>query len=90
MMKIKKNFALRQVADTWIVMPLAEQNMNLNGMLTLTESGAILWKALEQGCDLDALTNALTAEYDVSAEKARADAAKFVEKLMQLGCIQED
>ena len=88
-MKIKNNFALRQVADTWIVMPLAEQNLNLNGMLTMTESGAILWKALEQGCDLAALTKALTNEYDVTEEKAQADAAKFVEKLRQLGCIED-
>ena len=89
-MKIKKNFALRQVADTWIVMPLAEQNMNLNGMLTLTESGAILWKALEQGCDLDALTNALTAEYDVSAQEAQSDVAEFLSHMRKLGIVTED
>ena len=89
-MKIKENFVLRQVADIWMVMPLGEENEKLNGMLTLSESGMILWKALEQGCDLDALAAALTAEYDVSEEKARADAAKFAEKLNQLGCIDPD
>lgn len=89
-MKIKKNFVLRHVVDTWMVMPLAEQAMNLNGMLTLTESGALLWKALEQGCDLDALTKVLTDEYDVTEAKAQADVAKFVEKLNQLGCIEAD
>lgn len=89
-MKIKNNFVLRQVADTWIVMPLAEQALNLNGMLTLTESGVLLWKALESGCNLDALTKALTDEYDVTEAKARADAARFVEKLRQLSCIDED
>lgn len=89
-MKIKNNFVLRQVAGTWMVMPLAEQNEHLNGMLTLSESGVILWKALEQGCDLDGLTAALTAEYDVSEDKARSDAAKFAERLCQLGCIDPD
>ena len=89
-MKIKENFVLRQVADTWMVMPLAEQNDKLGGMLTLSESGALLWKTLEQGCDLEQLANALTAEYDVAIDKARADAAKFVEKLSRLGCIDTD
>lgn len=89
-MKIKENFVLRQLADTWVVMPLGEENDKLGGMLTLSESGAILWKALEQGCDLDQLAKALTAQYDVSEEIARADAAKFVGKLSQLGCIDAD
>ena len=89
-MKIKKDFVLRQVAAVWMVMPLAEQNEKLGGMLTLSESGALLWRTLEQGCDMDGLAKALTAEYDVSEEKALADAAKFVEKLRQLGCIEAD
>ena len=68
-------------------MPLGTQNEKLNGMLTLSESGAVLWNALAQGCQMDDLVQTLTAEYDVSEEKARADAAKFVEKLNLLGCI---
>ena len=89
-MKIKKNFVLRQVAQTWIVMPLAEQNDTLNGMLTLTESGAMLWQLLEQGCDLSALVDAMTQEYEVSESKAREDAQKFTSKLIQLGCLDAD
>ena len=89
-MKIKKNFVLRQVAQTWIVMPLAAQNENLNGMLTLTESGAMLWQLLEQGCDLSALVDAMTREYDVSESKAQEDALKFTTKLMQFGCLDAD
>jgi hypothetical protein len=89
-MKIKKDFVLRQVLGALMVMPLGEQSQKLGGMMTLTESGAILWKALEQGCDMDALTKALTDEYDVTEARARADAEKFVEKLTQLGCIEAD
>ncbi len=89
-MKIKKDFVLRHVVDTWMVMPIGEQSSKLGGMLTLSESGVILWKALEQDCNMDVLTKALTDEYDVTVDKARADAAKFVENLIQLGCIDVD
>lgn len=89
-MKIKKDFVLRHVLGTLMVMPLGEQSQKLGGMMTLTESGALLWKTLEQGCDMDALTKALTDEYDVTEERARADAEKFVEKLTQLGCLDAD
>jgi hypothetical protein len=89
-MKIKSNYVLRQVADIWIVLPLAEENLNLNGMLTVTESGAMLWKILERGSNLQTLVNALTDEYEVTEEQSRADVIKFVEKLKQIGCLEPD
>ena len=66
-MKIRDNFLLRQVADTWVVMPIGQEMLDFNGMLTLNETGALLWQKLQEGADLDGLVAALTAEYDVSA-----------------------
>lgn len=88
-MKIKDSFALRQVAGTWVVLPLAETALDFNGMLTLNESGVVLWKRLLEGCDHAALIGALTAEYEVSAEEAQKDVDAFLEKLYQIGCIEE-
>jgi hypothetical protein len=86
-MKLKKDFVLRQVAQTWIVLPLAEETVNLSGILTLNDSGAMLWQQLEQGADEAALVRALTDEYEVTAEQAAADVSEFVEKLTRAGCI---
>lgn len=88
-MRIKKDFALRQVADTWVVLPLAEETVNFSGMLTLNDSGAMLWKVLEKNCDVDAVADALMNEYEVSEEQARADALEFINKLIDAGCIEE-
>lgn len=88
-MKIKDNFVLRQVAGTWSVLPLAEDTVNLDGMLVLNDAGAMLWKELEKGCDLNALATALTNEYVVSFDQAMADARDFVEKLKSINCITE-
>ena len=85
---LKDGFVLRQVADTWVVMPLGQVSLDFNGMLTLNETGALLWQALEKDGDVDALVNALTAEYDVSAEQAREDVEAFLAKLQQAGCLQ--
>lgn len=87
-MKLKNNFLLRQVAETWVVMPIGQEMLDFNGMLTLNETGAFLWRKLEEGADLDGLVAALTAEYDVSPDAARADAQAFVEKLIASGCTQ--
>lgn len=87
-MKLKKDFVLRQVADTWVVLPLAEETVNFTGMLTLNESGAMLWQALEQGRDRNALIEVLTSEYDVSEAQASADVDAFLDKLLESGCME--
>lgn len=88
-MKLKDNFVLRQVADTWVVLPVAEATLDFNGMLTLNETGAVLWRALEQGGNEEALVEALTAEYDVSAEQAAKDVGEFLLKLVDAGCAEK-
>ena len=87
-MKLKENFALRPVADTWVVLPLGEESVNFNGMLTLNESGALLWHVLEKGGDREAMADALMAEYIVDRAQALADADAFLEKLRKVGCVE--
>ena len=87
-MKIKENFLLRQVADTWVVMPIGQEMLDFNGMLTLNETGAFLWQKLQEGADLEALVKALTSEYDVDAETARIDVREFLDKLAKAGCVE--
>lgn len=88
-MKLNKNFILRQVADVWVVLPIAEATANFNGMLTLNETGALLWKTLEQGGNRETMADALTAEYIVTREQALADVDEFLEKLANVGCLEE-
>ena len=87
-MKLKKNFVLRQVAGTWVVLPLGAETVNFSGMLQLNESGAMLWRVLEEGGSQDVLVEALLGEYDVPREQAEADVQEFLAKLDQAGCIQ--
>lgn len=88
-MKIKNNFVLRNVADTWVVLSMGNPTADFDGMLTLNESGVLLWKTMENGCDKNALVKALTDEYDVSREVALADVDIFIDKLSAVGCIED-
>ena len=88
-MKISEKFVLRQVAGTWIVLPLAEKTVNFNGMLTLNETGILLWNLLEKGSTREALAEALTNEYDVTYSEALADVDEYIGKLQRAGCLEE-
>ena len=89
-MKLKENLVLRQVADTWVVLALTAANVDLNNMLKLNETGAILWKVLERGGNLEAMADALTAEYNVSREQALTDAAEFCTALVKAGYAEAE
>lgn len=86
-MKIKENFILRNVADTWIVVALGETAVDFSGMLKLNETGALLWKALEKGAETEDLVDALCGEYAVDRETARADVEEFLSVLKNAGCL---
>ena len=88
-MKIKKGFVLRDVGGKLIAVATGEAGRAFHGMITLNPSARVLWDALSVGCDIDGLVTALTDTYDVSAEKARADAEAFVEKLRSVNIIEE-
>ena len=88
-MKIKEGYVLREVAGMWVVLPLSSRTISFKGMLTLNDSGIMLWNVLEKGCSKEALTEALTSSYDVSEEQAKADVDEFIAKLAKAGCIEE-
>lgn len=86
-MKLNENFILRQVADTWVAVPVGAASRKFHGMLQLNDSGVQLWHALEQGADEKALVALLCAEYAVTVEQADADVQAFLAKLRTAGCI---
>lgn len=87
-MKIKEGFVLRSVAGSNIVVPVGAAVLDFNGMITLNDSGAFLWKVLEQGADVDAMVKALLSEYDVDEQTARTCSEDFVAKLKEAGCLE--
>ena len=87
-MKVKESFVLRQVADNWVVLPVGQASVDFNGMLSLNDSGALLWKVLEQGGDCESLADALCGEYEVDRATALADAEEFLALLDKAGCLE--
>ena len=87
-MKIKSGFMLRQIADTWVVVPLGERVVEFNGMISLSESGALLWEKLEEGAQEQDLVDTLCGEYAVDESIARADAKEFVDSMRGKGLFE--
>ena len=86
-MKINSNFVLRSIAGNWVALPIGEAVVDFRGMLTLNESGLILWRKLEGGASREELIDTLLAEYDVTPDVAEGDVDAFIKRLTEAGCI---
>ncbi|MBQ9860613.1 MAG: PqqD family protein [Clostridia bacterium] len=88
-MRIKDGFLLREIGDRTVVVPVGAKTLDFRCIMTLNESGALLWRSLQQDTDQSALAAILLAEYEVDEAKAAADAASFVATLREKGLLDE-
>lgn len=88
-MKIKDGFLLREIADMWVVVPLGERVIEFNGLINLSESGALIWRALEKEVqDKSELIQLLMSKYEVGKEMATIDTDEFLSNITQRGFIE--
>ena len=85
-MKLKQGFILRTVADETVVLPSGDE-LDLNMMITLNDTGKFLWQKLEVGAEVDELVADLLKEYDVDEATARAGVERFIAKLNENGFL---
>ena len=79
---------LREIVGESIVVPLGNNVVSVNGIITLTESAVILWKKLENGVSgIDELVDALLDEYDVDRETALSSVVEFIDQLREKDMI---
>lgn len=83
-MKIKDGFMLRKVGGENLAVAVGEASDQFFGMIKLNDTAAFLWKKIEEGADTrEKLVKALTAEYDVSEERAEKGVDSFLETLKE-------
>lgn len=88
MQKIKDGFIIRKIGGQIMAVPTGRMTSEIHGMIALSESGELLWNALQKGADLETLADILVENYEVERETALADAEKFVSGLKKQGALE--
>lgn len=86
-MRVKENYVLKEVADTYIVVPIGSGNVDFNTLVTLNETGAFIWKALEHETTKEEILEEMLSEYDVPRDVAAADIDAFIAKVQSAGLL---
>lgn len=89
-MKIKEGFVLRTMLGEHIVTGEGAAQVNFNKMVSLNETAAWLWEAV-QGKDftVEDLTKLLLDEYEVDEATAAKDADALAKKWVEIGIVAE-
>lgn len=88
-MQIKSGFMLREIAGQSVVVPLGARVVEFNGILTLSESGALLWRELEKNSSVEEMVELLLSEYDIDRETARNDVEEFLKSMADTSIIEQ-
>ena len=86
-MKQSPDFLLRDVADSLVLVPVGAATERFPGMITLNETGKLLWEALATEQTVESLTDLILEEYQVTADQASQDVQAFVNKLCTVGAV---
>ncbi|MBE6284057.1 MAG: PqqD family protein [Mediterranea massiliensis] len=87
-MKIKENYKIRQIAGENLVISQGRGVADMTKVISLNQSAVKLWEALaDKEFTLDDAAKVLTDLYGIDAERAKADAQVWAERLISCGVI---
>ena len=81
MLKLDKEYVLRQIGDDYVIVPVGKAALDFNGMITVKETGAFLWEQLVKGTSKEGLLETLMETYEVTQEEAERDIDEFLDVL---------
>ena len=87
--KASENMMMREVAGEYILVPVGEMALKVHGMISMSESGALIWRKLQEECTENELVDAILNEYSIDRETAENDVQAFVQKMRKVGILVE-
>jgi len=87
-MKIKEDLMIRNIMGEWIIVPMGEKLTEFNGMIKVNDSGAFIFKLLENDTTKEAIIGAMLKEYDINEQTATTKLNEFIKVLADTGLLE--
>jgi hypothetical protein len=78
----------RHIAGETLIVPVRGQVGDLNAIYTLNEVGSRIWQMIDAPTPVARIVEAITAEYDVTAEEALTDVIELLGSMEAAGLIR--
>lgn len=87
-MRIKQGFVMRDVAGQAVAIATGEASKSFHGMVKLNDTGADIWRGVEEGLAEAAIAERIAAKYEVDSERAREDVDAFIARMHEAGLVE--
>ena len=87
-MRVKQGFELVEIMKEWMVVPIGENMLKVDGVLTLSESSAFLWNQLIEDNNVDHIISLFLTEYEIDRRTAESDVNEFMDHLNRMGLLE--
>lgn len=87
-MKRKNGYLLRELGNSYVIVPIAGKQLKFQDMLSLNETGAFLWEQLREEKTEEELLEAVLLDYQVDEKTARRDIREFIDQAGKAGILQ--
>ncbi len=89
-MKINDGFILKEVAGNYIVVSCGEKTLDFNKIITVNETGSIIWKGIQAGKSKPEILCEILNEYTgIDEAAASKDFDEFVAQLKNVNVITD-
>lgn len=89
-MKVQKEFVLREIAGDYVIIPTGKTVLTFNGLITVNEVEADLWKMLQSEVTFEDLLRGILDIYEVDEETAKEDIQEFLDTLVEGGILEKE
>lgn len=86
-MRIKEGYVLRNIVDENVIIPIGSALEVNRSLFTLNETGAFIWRKIEEGSEVKEIISKVADEYDVTLEEAERDTIEYISYLNEKGLI---
>jgi len=83
-----EQFISRQIADEFLLIPVANQLNGDNWLFVLNEVGARIWELIDRGRSVQQIEELLLEEFDTSQEQLEKDLLRLLDQLQEIGAIE--
>lgn len=88
MVKILGKYVLNYMDGEYVLFPLRPHECCFSGICSLNETGAFIWRHIENRCNIPEIALRLSAEYGVDAVTAAREISSFLHELEEM-CVIE-
>lgn len=89
-MRIKPGFEVQAVCGEHILMAMGEENIDFSKVIALNETSRFVWEKMKGGIDnVDDLVTAITDEYEIDKDTAKADIEALINQFVELGVMEK-